>query len=99
MMLGAGFLFTALYFRAAWEVRFIPAFARSPVAQLLFYPAVTLPDAASSSTLHQWAFRLAPSAVYFGCSELWRPALYLGGITLGAGGQPVVALPAQGQPF
>ena len=83
MMLGVGFLFTALYFRAAWDVRFIPAFARSRLAQLLFYPAVTLPDAAGSSTLHQWAFRLAPSAAT-SLHELWRPALYLGGITLGA---------------
>ena len=62
MMLGGGFLFIALYFRAAWEVRFIPAFARSPLAQLLFYPAVTLPEAAGSSTLHRWAFRLVPTA-------------------------------------
>ena len=61
MMLGAGFLFTALYFRAAWEVRFVPAFAVSPVAQLLFYPAVTLPEAASSPALHQWALRLTPA--------------------------------------
>jgi hypothetical protein len=83
MMLGAGFLFSALYFRAAWDVRFIPAFARSPLAQLLFYPAVTLPEAANSSTLHQWAFRLAPTASTW-LHELWRPALYLGGIALGA---------------
>jgi hypothetical protein len=83
MMLGGGFLFTALYFRAAWEVRFIPAFARSPLAQLLFYPAVTLPEAASSSTLHRWALRLVPTASDR-LQELWRPALYLGGIALGA---------------
>jgi len=82
--LGAGFLLTALYFRAAWEVRFVPAFAVSPVAQLLFYPAVTLPEAASSPTLHQWASRLTPG-VSLWLRELWRPVLYLGVIMLGAG--------------
>jgi hypothetical protein len=84
MMLGAGFLLTALYFRAAWEVRFVPAFAVSPVAQLLFYPAVTLPEAASSPALHQWASRLTPG-VSLWLRELWRPVLYLGVIMLGAG--------------
>jgi hypothetical protein len=83
MMLGVGFLFAALYFRAAWDVRFIPAFVRSPLAQLIFYPAVTLPDAASSSTLHRWAFRLAPAATSW-LRQLWLPVLYLSGITLGA---------------
>ncbi len=82
--LGAGFLLTALYFRAAWEVTFVPAFALSPVAQLLFYPAVTLPEAASSPTLHQWASRLTPG-VSLWLRELWRPVLYLGVIMLGAG--------------
>jgi hypothetical protein len=84
MMLGAGFLFTALYFRAAWEVRFVPAFAVSPLAQLLFYPAVTLPEAASSHALHQWASRLTPTGSLW-LWQLWQPVLYLGAITLAAG--------------
>jgi hypothetical protein len=83
MMLVGGFLFTALYFHAAWEVRFIPAFARSSLAQFLFYPAVSLPDVANSFTLHHWALHLAPTASAR-LHELCRPALYLGGISLGA---------------
>ena len=84
MMLGAGFLLTALYFRAAWDVRFVPAFAVSPLAQLLFYPAVTLPEAASSHALHQWASRLTPTGSLW-LWQLWQPVLYLGAITLAAG--------------
>ena len=84
MMLGAGFLLTALYFRAAWEVTFVPEFALSPVAQLLFYPAVTLPEAASSPALHHWALRLTPTASLW-LRQLWQPVLYLGAITLAAG--------------
>jgi hypothetical protein len=83
MMLGAGFLLTALYFRAAWDVRFVPAFAVSPLAQLLFYPAVTLPEAASSHALHQWALRLMPTGSLW-LRQLWQPVLYLGAITLAA---------------
>lgn len=84
MMLGAAFLLTALYFRSAWEVRFVPAFAVSPVAQLLFYPAVTLPEAASSPALHQWALRLTPTSSLW-LRQLWQPVLYLGAIALAAG--------------
>jgi hypothetical protein len=84
LLLGGGFLLTALYFRAAWSVSFVPAFAISSPAQLMFYPAMTLPDAANSYTLHQWASRLAPAnAVWL--RELWRPLLYLAAIVLGAG--------------
>src|ERR1035441_200906 len=84
MVLGAGFIFTALYFRAAWEVRFVPAFALSPVAQLLFYPAVTLPEAASSPAFHKWALRLALTACVW-LQQLWSAVIYLGAITLAAG--------------
>jgi hypothetical protein len=83
MLLGAGFLFTTLYFRAAWEVTFVPAFAISPLTQLLFYPAVTLPEAASSFTVHNWALHLAPTASSW-LRQLWLPALYLGALALGA---------------
>jgi hypothetical protein len=84
MILGAAFLLTALYFRAAWEVRFVPAFALSPVAQLLFYPAVTLPEAASSPAFHKWALRLTPTGSLW-LQQLWSAVLYLGAITLAAG--------------
>ena len=84
MLLGAGFLFTALYFRAAWEVRFVPAFALSPVAQLVFYPAVTLPEAASSPAFHNWALRLTPTGSLW-LQQLWSAVFYLGATTLAAG--------------
>ncbi len=84
MMLGAGFLLTALYFRAVWDIRFVPAFALSPVAQLLFYPAVTLPEAANSPALHQWASRLTLTDSHW-LRQLWLPTLYLGALALGAG--------------
>jgi hypothetical protein len=83
MMLGAGFLSTALYFRAAWDIRFVPEFALSPVAQLFFYPAVTLPEAASSPALHQWILRLTPAGSHW-LRQLWHPALYLIALALGA---------------
>ena len=83
MMLGAGFLSTAFYFRAAWGIRFVPEFALSPVAQLVFYPAVTLPEAASSPALHQWALRFAPANSDW-LRQLWHPALYLVALGIGA---------------
>ena len=84
MMLVIGFLFTAIYFRAAWEVKFVPEFALSPVAQLMFYPAVTLPEAASSPVLHEWAWRLMPAGSNW-LGQFWRPALYLGSVAVAAG--------------
>jgi hypothetical protein len=84
MLLGAGFLFTAFYFRAAWGVKFVPAFVLSPVARLLFYPAVTLPEAASSSALYKWVLRLAPTGSLW-LQQLWSAVLYLGAITVAAG--------------
>jgi hypothetical protein len=84
MMLGAGFLLAALYFRVAWDVRFAPAFLVSPLAQLLFYPAVTLPEVANSPALHQWALRLTPT-VSLWLRQLWQPALCLGALALSAG--------------
>jgi hypothetical protein len=84
LLLGAGFLLAALYFRVVWDVRFVPGFAVSPLAQLLFYPAMTLPEAANSPALHHWASRLMPGASLW-LRELWRPSLYLSAIVLGAG--------------
>ncbi|SPE62910.1 membrane hypothetical protein [Verrucomicrobia bacterium] len=84
LMLGAAFLLTALYFRAAWGVRFIPAFALSPVAQLMFYPAVTLPEVARSPALQQWALCLSPTGDLW-LRQLWLPVLYLAALAVGAG--------------
>ena len=96
MMLGAGFLIVAGYFRVVWDIRFIPAFAVSPLAQLLFYPAVTLPEAATSPLLHQWALRLTLTGA-FGLRELWVPTLYLERSLPRRRSQLVGIVPAQGE--
>ena len=84
MTLVVGFFCTALYFHAAWEVKFVPEFALSPLAQLFFYPAATLPEAASSPDLHQWALRVMPAGSGW-LRQLWRPAFYLGSVAVAAG--------------
>ncbi|MGA2656480.1 MAG: putative ABC exporter domain-containing protein [Verrucomicrobiota bacterium] len=82
MMLGGFFLLGALYLRAAWEIELVPAFVRSPLAQLFFYPAATLPDATASPVLHRWILGLA-GAGGMSPPALLRPALYLAGFGLG----------------
>jgi hypothetical protein len=61
MMLGTYFLITALYLRAAWGLKLIPSFVSSPFAQVLFYPALTLPDIASAPSVNQWTVSLVNS--------------------------------------
>ena len=77
-------LLTVVYFRAAWDIRFIPALALSPVSQLFFYPAANLPDLATAPLLHRLLLRLGPSGSLW-AQELWRPVLSLGGLALAAG--------------
>jgi len=77
MMLGAGFSSRASISALSGTSAFVPAFALSPVAQLLFYPAVTLPEAANSPALHQWASRLTLTDSHW-LRQLWLPALISG---------------------
>lgn len=58
MMLGVCFLITALYLRAAWELKLIPSFVSSPFTQELFYPALTLSDIAGAPSVNQWTLGL-----------------------------------------
>jgi len=83
MMLGAFFLLGALYLRVAQEIKLVPAFVQSPLAQLLFYPAATVAEAARSPRLQRWMLGLAAGG---GMSPpaLLRPALCLAGFGLGA---------------
>jgi hypothetical protein len=83
MMLGAFFLLGALYLRAECEVKLVPAFAGSPLTQLLFYPAATLPDATNSPILLRWILGLGARGGMSVPGLLW-PALYLAGFGLGA---------------
>ncbi len=83
MLLGAFALLTAVFFRVAYDIKFIPEFAAGPLAQMLFYPAVTLADVGNAAPLHRWVLRLAPGGLG-GAERLVRPALYLGGFGLGA---------------
>jgi len=83
MMLGVFSLLTALYFHVAWEIKLVPGFLTAPLAQLLFYPAVTLPDAAGAPALHRWAQGFS-TAGSFSWQEFWQPALALGGFALAA---------------
>ena len=68
------------YLRTAWDLKIVPAFLSTPFAQLLFYPAVTLPDALAPGALGAWTLHL-PSVSFLG--DL-RPALCLGAFAGGA---------------
>jgi len=83
MMLAAFFLLASLYLRVAWDFKLIPAFAVSPWFQLVFYPAVTVPDAASALPAHLLALRLFSTHWEQG-HLAWQNVLYLGGFSLAA---------------
>jgi len=83
MMLGAFFLLGALYLRAAFGIILLPAFARSPLARLLFYPAANLPDVTTSALARRWILSLAAGGE-MSAPALLRPALWLAGFGLGA---------------
>jgi len=83
MMLGVYFLLTAVYLRAAWDFKIIPAFASSPFAQLLFYPAVTLSDAATTPSVGAWTVRLL-GINFFSTHPHWQSAFYLAAFGAGA---------------
>jgi hypothetical protein len=85
MMLWVCFLIAALYLRTAWGFRIVPSFCASPLFQLVFYPAVTLPDAVNGIALHRWAagFGVAGS---FALEQFWRNILCFGAFALVAAG-------------
>jgi hypothetical protein len=83
IMLGAYFLLTAAYLRAAWDIKIIPVFATSPFAQLLFYPAVTLSDAGTTPSVGAWTVRLL-GINSFSTHPHWQSAFYLTAFGAGA---------------
>jgi hypothetical protein len=85
MMLALFFVLAALYLRLEWNFRIVPKFCSSPLFQLLFYPAVTLPDAVNTVRLHQWSLNLWTIHTV-SLQQFWRDTLYFGGFAFAAGG-------------
>jgi hypothetical protein len=83
MMLAAYFVLTGVYFRAAWDIPIVPGFVAAPLAQLLFYPAVTLSDVATAPPARQWSLALTASPSFW-TRESWGLALYLAVFAAGA---------------
>jgi len=83
MMLSVYFVLTTIYLRAAWDIRIVPSFASSPFAQLLFYPAVTLSDLGTASSVRDWMVDLL-GAISYPTSQAWLSSIYLGGFAIGA---------------
>ena len=82
MLLGSFGFIAAFYLRWEWDLRIVPAFASAPAFALLFYPAVTLPDAVSPIPA-PWVQAVWSGAPGLG-KELGRSALYLGGFAAAA---------------
>jgi hypothetical protein len=76
MLLGVCFLITALYLRAAWGLKLIPAFVSAPFTQFLFYPALTLSDVATAPPANQWTLSLINNNSSRGWI-LWQGFVYL----------------------
>ncbi len=71
------FAFSAVfYFRVAWGFKMIPGILSLPLAQLLFYPAVNVPDLDVAAFASAWLARFLPSRD-FPIRQLWEPALFL----------------------
>ncbi len=76
MMLGFFAFVGVFYFRTAWEVRILPTFATSALAQILFYPAVSLPDLAMRPLTFFWSTGWLRSPSLFS-RDFWHCVLYL----------------------
>jgi hypothetical protein len=77
LLLAGYFLLTAVYLRAAWDIRIVPAFLSSPWAQLVFYPAVTWSDVGTAPQVAAWSSCLI-NAGPFSTQPFWRWLLCLG---------------------
>ena len=83
-MLVAGYFgLAALYLRVAWDFRIIPAFMASPIAQLLFHPAITVSDVGTAPILREWTQHLMKGGAS-AWGAFWSPALYLVGFVMAA---------------
>ena len=96
MMLGAFFFLAAFYLRVAWDLKLAPRFLCSSLGQLLFYPAVTLPEAARAPCVALLEFALCRNRVRLpaGGHELGLAAW---GLRAWGHGQSLAAAPAQKQ--
>ena len=87
MILGVFAFLIAFYLRVAWDLKIVPHVLGSPLAGLLFYPAVTVSDIANDPILHGSLGLLSASASSE-MNQLGRLALYLaafGTLALGSG--------------
>jgi hypothetical protein len=98
MMLGAYFILSAVYLRTAWEIKIIPSFVSTPLAQLLFFPAVTLSDVGAAPILREWALRLV-DAHSFSTDGFGPLVLYLASFVVAAGMSLWLLLKLKGNVF
>src|SRR5439155_22225122 len=61
MIVGAYFVVTAVYLRVAWDIKLVPNLAASPLAQVLFYPAITGSEVGTAPVFREWALGLIGS--------------------------------------
>jgi len=83
MMLGAYCFMTAFYLHSAWDLKLVPSFVSSPLAQLFFYPAVTLADVGAATPVGGWSLGLMRMG-RFPAPHLWQSTLYLGSFVTSA---------------
>jgi hypothetical protein len=84
MMLGAYCFMTAFYLHTAWDLKLVPSFVSSPLAQLFFYPAVTLADVGAATPIDGWSVELRMGR--FPPPHFWQSALCLGSFVISAAG-------------
>lgn len=83
MILAGYLLISALYLRAAWDIRLVPPLLAGAGWQWLFYPAVSLPDLASWAVAREGFRRVM--VVPGPAVEAWKECLCLAGFALAAG--------------
>jgi hypothetical protein len=60
MLLGTYFFLTLLYLHLAWDIRVLPQALTSLPAQLLFYPAINLPESGMALLQQTWITEIFP---------------------------------------
>ena len=83
MIVGAYFVVTAVYLRVAWDIKLVPNLAASPLAQVLFYPAITWSEVGTAPVFREWALGLIGS-YSTAPLQLARSLLYLAGFAVSA---------------
>jgi len=83
LIVGAYFVVTAVYLRVAWDIKLVLNLAASPLAQLLFYPAITWSEVGTAPVFREWALGLIGS-YSTAPLQLARSLLYLAGFAVSA---------------